>query len=128
MSEHLDPSTLAQFTGTEHWFRHGLSRGVAYTDGVKYVADTAGAYWLVDIIAIAQRLDEAVREEPFQLWKLEVRENDSATVICEDGNGKPLYRQDIEWTDFAREGISFYCCEDSTTPGITRLILLPSEY
>jgi hypothetical protein len=82
-----------------------VSRSVTYTDGVKYVADTAGAYWLVDIIAIAQRLDEAVRKERFQLWKLEARENESWTVTCEDGNRKQIYRQDMEWTDFPREGI-----------------------
>jgi hypothetical protein len=128
MTKHLDPSTLAQFIGAEHWFRHGLSRSVTYTDGVKYVADTVGAYWLIDIIAIAQRLDEAVRKERFQLWKLEVCENESATVTCEDGNHNQVYRQEIEWTDFPREGISFYCCEDGTIPGITRVILLPSEY
>ena len=53
----LDPHTLAQFTGTERWYRHGLVRNVTYTDGVRYVADTAGAYWLIDIVALAQGLD-----------------------------------------------------------------------
>jgi hypothetical protein len=33
------------------WHRHGMVRGVLYTDGAKYVADRAGAYWLFDEIA-----------------------------------------------------------------------------
>jgi hypothetical protein len=65
-SKQLDPLALAQFAGgTEHWHRHGLARSVCFTDGVKYVADQAGAYWLVDIIAIAQKLDAKVRHEEF---------------------------------------------------------------
>jgi hypothetical protein len=47
----LTKSDLAQFTGSEQWYRHGLVRKVLFTDGAKYVADTAGAYWLIDEIA-----------------------------------------------------------------------------
>ena len=50
----LTESDLWQFTGTEHWYRHALVRNVSFTDGAKYLADHAGAYWLLDIIAIAQ--------------------------------------------------------------------------
>jgi hypothetical protein len=128
MTKHLDPLELANFTGTEHWYRHGLTRTVAFTDGVKYVADQVGAYWLVDIIAIAQRLTGAVATEKFQLWQLAVHDDHSATVTCEDGDGREVYRQDIAWTDFPAEGIKFYCCQDGTSDDITRVILLPSEY
>ena len=44
----LDPRMLAQFTGSTHFYRHGLVREVLYTEGVEYVAETAGAYWLLD--------------------------------------------------------------------------------
>jgi hypothetical protein len=128
MTKHLDPRVLAQFTGTEPWYRHGLARGVTYTDGVKYVAEQAGAYWLVDIVAIAQRNDAGVTGESFQHWTLTVHDDASATITCDDGDGNIVYRQKIDWTDFPREGIQFYCCEDSTTPGLKRVILLPSEY
>ncbi len=43
----LTQADLRQFTGSEHWYRHGLNRKVLFTDGAKYVADTAGAYWLL---------------------------------------------------------------------------------
>jgi hypothetical protein len=29
-------------------------RGITYTEGVEYVAETAGAYWLLDEIALAK--------------------------------------------------------------------------
>lgn len=50
----LRASDLSQFTGTEQWYQHGINRKVLFTDGAKYVADTAGAYWLLDEIAIIQ--------------------------------------------------------------------------
>ena len=49
----LDADTLAQFTGSQHFYRHGLVREVLYTEGVEYVVDNAGAYWLLDAIALA---------------------------------------------------------------------------
>jgi hypothetical protein len=29
----LSKSDLAQFTGSENWYRHGINRNVSYTDG-----------------------------------------------------------------------------------------------
>jgi hypothetical protein len=48
-----NPADLHQFTGTEHWYRHALVKSVLFTDGAKYLADTAAAYWLLDEIALA---------------------------------------------------------------------------
>jgi hypothetical protein len=56
---------LGQFTGSEQWYRHALNRAITFTDGAKYVADQAGAYWLLDEIALAQRFESKVRAEPF---------------------------------------------------------------
>jgi hypothetical protein len=50
----LDPLMLAQFTGSQNFYRHSLVREVLYTEGAQYVADTAGAHWLLDEIALAQ--------------------------------------------------------------------------
>jgi hypothetical protein len=59
----LTAADLRQFTGTEQWYRHGIVRDVLFTDGAKYVADQAGAYWLIDEIAFAQRGDKQVAGE-----------------------------------------------------------------
>lgn len=39
---------LAGFSGTERYYR--THPGLLATDGTKYLADQAGAYWLLDII------------------------------------------------------------------------------
>jgi hypothetical protein len=59
----LDFENLRHFTGSENWYRHSLNPTVLYTDGAKHVADTAGAYWLLDEIALAQQYENAVHAE-----------------------------------------------------------------
>jgi hypothetical protein len=115
----FNPSDLRQFTGSEHWYRHELVSSVLYTDGAKYVADTAGAYWLLDEIALAQKFGKAVQREEFQLWKLAVNDN-AATLTCEDGDGREVFTKAIPFTDFPGEGVTFYVCNS--------VIHLPSEY
>ncbi|SAL84903.1 hypothetical protein AWB68_07487 [Caballeronia choica] len=115
----LTKEDLAQFTGTEQWYRHPLMRKVLFTDGVKYVADTAGAYWLIDLIAFSQ-VEPAVTAEEFQVWKLAVAADCSAVVTCEDGNSNQVMKQNLEFTDFPLDEISFYFTDN--------VILLPREY
>ena len=116
----LDPNMLAQFTGSERFYRHAMVRDVIYTEGVKYVADTVGAHWLIDEIAFAQKQTSKLRNEDFQNWELIVSAGGSAILICDDGHGHRLYAKQIEWTDFPAPGIRFYLCNDT--------LLLPSEY
>jgi hypothetical protein len=88
----LTAADLRQFTGSEQWYRHALVRDVLFTDGAKYVADQAGAYWLLDEIALAQRYEKTVAGEAFQLWKLKVEPGHTATLTCEDGNMREALR------------------------------------
>ena len=120
MTKTLDRNILAQFTGTEQWTRHGINRRVLFTDGAHYVAEQAGAYWLLDEIAIIQPHDKRVAAEGFQVWKLTVKPDHSATLTCDDGNGNIVYTKHIEYTDFPPDGITFYFTDNT--------ILLPSEY
>ena len=87
----LTAADLRQFTGTEHWYRHGLNRAVLYTDGANYLAEMGGAYWLLDEIALAQCYQESLASEEFQVWKLTVNPNRSARLFCEDGNNNEVY-------------------------------------
>ena len=116
----FDKIALAQFTGSEHWYRHGINRNVLYTDGAQYVAEHAGAYWLLDEIALIQPYDKRVATEEFQVWKLKVKPDNSATLTCDDGNGNIVFTKAIEFTDFPPEGITLYFTNNT--------ILLPSEY
>ena len=120
MTKTLNTADLAQFTGSENWYRHAINRAVLFTDGAKYVADQAGAYWLLDEIAIIQPHNARVAAEGFQVWKLAVNADRSAVLTCDDGNGNVVYSKEIEYTDFPLDGITLYFTNNT--------ILLPSEY
>ena len=115
----LNEADLANFTGSENWYKHFLGRTL-FTDGVKYIADTAGAYWLIDEIAINQTRPKVGAEE-FQFWTLSVDlEKHKAVLTCDDGNGNVVFTKRIEYTDFPLPEIKLYCTDGT--------ILLPSEY
>jgi hypothetical protein len=115
----LSEVQLRQFTGSENWYRHGINRAVLYTDGAKYVADQGGAYWLLDIIAIAQQHYKLVSAEEFQVWNLKVHSDRSATVFCDDGNGNPVYTQEIPFTDFPVDEVKLYFANNVIHLGAT---------
>ncbi len=112
-------SALRQFTGTEEWYFHPLFRKYRYTEGVKFLAGEAGAYWLLEKILSNQILPE-IKDEGFQLWKLIVDEDKKATLTCDNGNGVVIYTETIDHTDFPLDKISFYFTDS--------VLLLPSEY
>jgi hypothetical protein len=116
----LTTLNLKQFTGSENWYRHGLNRNVTFTDGGKFVAEEGGAYWLLDTIAICQRHEPKVSAEEFQVWKLKVNADHTATLTCEDGNDNVVYTQKIPFTDFPLDEITFFFANG--------VIHLPSEY
>src|SRR5882672_7220245 len=87
----ISEADLRQFTGTENWYRHALNRAVLFTDGAKYVADTCGAYWLLDEIALLQRFEKRVAGEEFQVWTLSVNPDRTAMLACGDGNGNEVF-------------------------------------
>ena len=120
MTHTLNKADLIQFTGTEYWYRHGMVRSILFTDGAKCVAETGGAYWLLDEIAFAQQSKKKLAGEEFQLWRLTVKKDNTATLVCEDGNGRKILAKRIPFTDFPLDEISFYF--------INNTILLPSEY
>ena len=121
---------LAGFYGTEHYYGHWTSR-LIWTDGVQYLAEKAGAYWLIDAIASWQ-IKPKVRREPFQVWTLKVNREakadpnaDKPPVMAvltgkDDEPGRVLARQEIEFTDFPLDSIKLY-----VEGGV---LLLPSEH
>lgn len=116
MDTTLTSNELNQFSGTENWYKHWL--GILYTDGVKYLAEKANAYWLIDVVASYQK---TLKDVPFQLWTLTVKEDRSAIIqMREDGDVPPRVEQFIEYSDFPLESIKLYF--------IDGVLLLPSEY
>lgn len=122
MSNHktFDSNILSQFTGTEEYYRYGLKGEILLTQGAKYVADSAGAYWLMDEICLAQRFNKLVLAEEFQLWILSVAANKTAKLKCDDGNGRIVYTKHISFTDFPVIELKLYY--------VNSVIMLPSEY
>ena len=54
--------------GSENFYQNRYSP-IIYTDGVKDMAETCGAYWLIDLV-ISHQLSKAVKFEAFQVWML----------------------------------------------------------
>lgn len=112
-------SDLAQFTGSENWYQHWMKQ-CTYTDGVKFMAEQAGAFWLIDEVAINQMLPK-VKAEEFQVWTLKTDlDRKYGVLTCDDGNGNVVFTKEIHFTDFPLPEIKLYFTD--------RVILLPSEY
>jgi hypothetical protein len=110
-------NALPCFIGTEYYYRHPF--GIKFTDGVKYLSDSAESYWLLDIVASYQ-FDPKVKDEEFQVFKLIVKNDKSALVEISDGNKNILATQEIDYTDFPLDEIELWC--------INRVCILPTEY
>ena len=119
-TEQLTKEDLAGFTGTEQWYRHPIVKNTLYTDGIKYVAQKAGAYWLIDEITF-QQYHPRIKNEEFQVWTLKVDlEESTARLTCDDGNDPILLTKLIGYTDFPFGEIEIYMASN--------VILLPNEY
>lgn len=109
---------LMQFHGTEHIYKHSFDL-IHYTDGIKYLAEKADCYWLIDLVASYQ-VEEKVKDEEFQVYHLEVKSDKTAVVTITDGNDNLLALQKIEFTDFPLPEIKIWC--------VDKILLLPNEY
>lgn len=115
----FDPAALAQFTGTERYYR--IAPKFLITDGVKYLADSAGAYWLLD--AAVSHLAQLGTTDWFVLVKLVV-DGSRASLTLEDGNGVVRARQAIQYTNFPASQQVLYACWD----GQHWVLMLTGEY
>ena len=107
---------LKNFHGTERYFRNFT--GLLYTDGIKYLAEKAGAYWLIDLMGSYQY---RLKNVPFQIWALKVNNDRTAVVTCREDTDEPvIVEQKLEYTDFPLKTFECYC--------IDGVLLLKSEY
>lgn len=109
---------LKQFSGGCEFYRNPLYKDYVYTEGVRHLAERAGAYWLMDYI-LSYQLDPKLVVQPFQVWKLVVQD-DSGTVTIEDGNDNKIATLSLNYTDFPLDEITLWL--------IDKTLLLPSEY
>jgi hypothetical protein len=139
----LKEEDLGQFIGTTRYFKGGVPwQPFLYTEGVQYVAEHGGAYWLLDAIGSCQS-NMKIKDNPMlqelQFWTLQVKLDRSAELICESDRGKVVVRQHIDFTDFPLKQIQFYlqnmwCYWQRPSKEQERkvddygVLLLPSEY
>jgi hypothetical protein len=74
LTENELKENLKNFTGTEAWYRHSIYRSFLYTEGVQFLAENAGSYWLLDQI-FGSQCEVDVKSQKFQVWKLTAEEN-----------------------------------------------------
>jgi hypothetical protein len=129
----MTPTDLKQFTGTEHYYQWSpLFRSFRLTDGTKYLAEEAGAYWLMDAIAShwpTVRKHEACRQMCF--WTLQVHGDKSADLYCHPDEGEPaVVHQHIEFTDFPFNVHIWQASTDDGADmnGYVNILYLPSEH
>jgi hypothetical protein len=84
--------------GSENFYQNRFSP-VIYTDGVKDMAESCGAYWLIDLV-ISHQLTKMVKFEAFQVWKLKRVKDDAFQIVATDGNEKQIASQQIPFSDF----------------------------
>ena len=111
---------LDQFYGSATFARWSPFYNDVLTEGCKYVAETAGAYWLFD--TISSHLPEL--DEDMVVSALTVTDND-ATLTLTDGNDEPLRLQTIEFTDFPEGEIVIWSIKNELG---AYTHMLPSEY
>jgi len=112
--------SLMGFCGTVDYHRDANGFGVLYTDGVSYMAEKAGAGWLVSDLGIVSR--HKFSRIGFQLWVLRVPVGgrNAELTMREDTNAPILYRQYYDWTDFPSGTFVMYLRDG--------VLMLPSEY
>ena len=111
---------LGQFTGTEQYYNY---HSLLLTDGIKYLAEEAQCYWLMDVIWSHTHCEHWHGKEDFIVCTLTTTDS-RATVIFDDGNGNVLAKQSIQFTDFPLDQIKIYIVSN----GDQYVVMLPSEY
>lgn len=122
--------TAIEINGYDY-YRHWTGR-LVYTAGVALLAETHGAYWLIDAIASHQPGVKRRSSDngAFQVWNLTLTGEggrSGALLVCHEDTChdkahlqcKPSARQMIEYTDYP-ENVKLYLCDG--------VLLLPEEY
>ena len=112
---------LRNFYGTEHYYRH--MPGLVITDGVKFLADEAGAYWLLDMVW--SHMPSIPKSEGFVLVTLKKSGRSAVFQMQDDDPPQNVYaKQYIGFTDFPLDEIKMYLAatEDRF------VLMLPTEY
>jgi len=111
-------SNFGSGNGSENFYCHKPSL-ILYTDGVKDMAETCQAYWLIDLI-ISHQCKKDVNLERFQVWELKREHADQFFIKATDGNHNLVASQKIPFSDFPYDVATIWLVDGC--------LMLPSEY
>lgn len=134
----LKSEMSAFYGGSMQRYRHDCNRRFLYSEGVKTVATLAGAYWLVDLIALemAPRYDRAfdsgqagtgvVRLTVPSRFDLSAH---TVVSLCLDEDAPDIYARELDRLDYPEGTWLFYLGRDELVDGnrVTSMII-PEEY
>lgn len=109
--------------GANEFYRHSLVRNFAYSDGVKELAEEAGCYWLLDIIA-TECVPLLLKNDEPGASIIVIAENHSAVLVMEFTQDEVVWRREIDITDLPDIKFSLYLGND----GDRATLILYSEY
>ena len=104
--------------GSENFYCHNPSL-MLYTDGVKELAESSSAYWLIDLI-ISHQCHREINLERFQVWDLKRVKDNVFTILATDGNHNKVTSQEIPFSDFPYDLATLWLVDGC--------LMLPSEY
>lgn len=110
---------LGNFYGTEGYTKYMF--GLLLTDGVRFLAEQAECFWLIDVVASILH-DPKVKAQDFLTIKFARNddENGSGTFTADDGNGNIVYTQKFNFTTFPLSEIKMFLTSN--------VLMLTSEY
>jgi hypothetical protein len=112
---------LTQFHGTTCYSR--FQRGFLLTEGAKWLAESAGYYWLYDI---AWSVKPILAKGWFASLTLTVDlDAQTGEVVITDGHDRVLYKQRVPFTDFPLPEVKLFIADDEAGE---KVIMLPGEY
>jgi hypothetical protein len=115
----LTTKHIENFKATATWHRHPANPRIFYSDGIKFLADSASCWWLVDDIVLTQ-IFSMISAIKFQIWILEKTGKKRAVLRCESEHGTVLFTKIIPYSEFPLPRVVIYC--------VDKQIMLASEY
>lgn len=121
--------------GSEGRTRHPLNRKFVYTDGLKDVAEKAGAYWLLDIIATEcvprlLQMQETEQEHMLVLFVNVWQDQRALLCLARDREVPNVWFRAIDFTDLPVGEWTFYLCVDGVIDAPNEVVvgMVPTEY
>lgn len=99
--------TLPGFIGTMEYYPTAFKK-MKLTDGIQWLCESAESFWLVDLVESYFLTDPKIRNNPFLIWRIVVKDKSAVVDAREDTNEKPLISQEIPYTDFPLDQFEFY--------------------